>query len=217
MNHTHLHVPLKIMSVLMLFLAAPVYAGKVLVDYDSSQDLIQVQANNASLTQVLAEIANKTNIVIRIDPAVEKEISINLPPQSLQQALQKVVKGLSYVIEYKIDEKQQTVVSGLRLLPKGKQNSGQLVSVAVLNARVGQNSRGGDRDFDGSINRRGNYYPGSRRSSPNPQVQRPTNNMQGGMDGNDTLVQDGAVDTVRQQAKPQAKKIRPKAPHPDLP
>ena len=150
-----------------MFLAATAYAGNVLVNYDASQDRIQVQANNASLTQVLAEIAGKTSMTIRIDPAVEKNISINLPPQSLQQALQKVVKGLSYVIEYNIDEKQQTVVSGLRLLPKGKQDSGQLVSVAVLNARASQNNGGGVQDNDVSFNRRGNHYPGSRQPRPN--------------------------------------------------
>ena len=144
MNKPHLHVLLKILPGLFLFLSSTAYAGNVLVDYDASQDRIQVQASNASLTQVLAEIASKTNITIRIDPEVEKIISTNLPPQALQQALQKVVKGLSYVIEYNIDEKQQTVVSGLRLLPKGKQDSGQLVSVAVLNARAGDSVRDKD-------------------------------------------------------------------------
>jgi len=147
-----------------MFLTAPAYAGKVLVDYDASQDLVKIQASNASLTQVLAEIASKTNIIIRIDPAVEKKISTNLPPQPLRQALQKVVKGLSYVIEYKIDEKQQTVISGMKLLPKGKQDSGQLVPVSVLNARASQIHGEGDDVSGGSLNRRGNYYPGSRQS-----------------------------------------------------
>jgi len=146
----------------------PVHAGNIVVKYDSQKNKIAIQASNASLTSVLAEIANKANMTIQIDPAVEKQVSFQLRTQPLQEALQKVVKGLSYVIEYKTDARQQTVVSGMRLLPKGKQDSGQLVPVSVLNARASQNNSTIDDINRGSLNRRGNYYPGSRQSSPIP-------------------------------------------------
>ncbi len=150
--------------VLMLALTGPLIAGNpnIIIGYDQQRDKISIQAENASLTTVLSDIAKKTNITIRIDPAVEKTVNFQLPPQSLQQALQKIVKGLSYVIEYSTNEQERVVVSGLRLLPKGKQDSGQLVPVSVLNARASQGNRGGDTSSTGSLNRRGNYYPGSR-------------------------------------------------------
>ncbi len=152
------------MLALVLGLPASLFASNpyIAIEYDQQRDKISIQAQNASLTSVLSEVAQKTNITIRVDPAVEKTVNFQLPPQSLQQALQKVVKGLSYVIEYKTNAEQRAVVSGLRLLPKGKQDSGQLVPVSVLNARAGQSSRPGGNVSGRSLNRRGKYYPGGR-------------------------------------------------------
>lgn len=123
---------------LSLLWVVPASASNVNIEYDPQQDRIKILASNASLTQLLAQISKQTNMEIQIDPAVEKKVNFQLPPQSLQQALQKVCKGLSYVIEYRTDKQLGTVISGMRLLPKGVQDSGQLVSVSALNAISGR-------------------------------------------------------------------------------
>jgi len=137
-----------VMLVLITGFTTQAYAAGIDVSYDPQKDKIQIQASNASLTQLLGQIAGQAKIDIQIDPAVEKKISLQLRPQSLQNALQKICKDLSYVIEYRTNEQQQTVVSGLRLLPKGKQDSGQLVSVEAVNTPASQQLGRGDQAND---------------------------------------------------------------------
>lgn len=49
------------------------------------------------------------------------------------------------MIEYSTDAQQRKVISGMKLLPEGKQDSGQLVSVAVVNVRADRSGgRGGE-------------------------------------------------------------------------
>ncbi len=198
----HFNLNFKSLALLLmpgLLATFPVYASGINVEYDSQKNKIAIQASNASLTSVLAEIANKTNMTIQIDPAVEKQVSFQLRPQPLQQALQKIVKGLSYVIEYKIDEKQQTVVSGLRLLPKGKQDSGQLVSVSVLNARASQIDGEGD-DTSNSDNNASDYS-GSRQNKRNHRPQSSLNNNQRSMSEHEMMDQDTGVGSDHQKYK----------------
>lgn len=150
--------------VLMLALTGPLIAGNpnIIIGYDQQRDEISIQAENASLTTVLSDIAKKTRITIHIDPVVEKTVNFQLPRQPLQQALQKIVKGLSYIIEYSTNEQERVVVSGLRILPKGKQDSGQLVPVSTLNAQTSFSDKARKNISGGSLNRRGNFYPGGR-------------------------------------------------------
>lgn len=198
--------------VLTLGLPGSIFASNpnIIISYNQQRDNISIQAQDASLTTVLSDVAKKTNITIRIDPAVEKTVNFQLPPQSLQQALQKIVKGLSYIIEYKTDAQQQTVVSGLRLLPKGIQDSGQLVPVSVLNARASRSGRGdGEGNDDDSLNHRDDYQQGSRqtriirRPKKQPAVLRPATSDQ---DNTATPSEIAAGQNNNQQAEPQPKK-----------
>jgi len=150
--------------VLMLALPGSLIASNpnIVIEYDQQREKISIQAQNASLTNLLSEVAKKTNITIRLDPAVEKRVSFQLPPQSLQSALQKIAKGLSYVIEYRTNEQERVVVSGMRLLQKGNQDSGQLVPVSTLNAQTSYSNIARKNVTGGSLNRRGNFYPGGR-------------------------------------------------------
>lgn len=104
------------------------YAGSVVITYNENEQLLGVIANQASLTEVLKEISAKTGIEIRIDPAIERRASFAIKPQPLEKVLGSVVKKLSYVMKYKTMSNVR-YVTGLDILPKGKQDSGQLVRI----------------------------------------------------------------------------------------
>lgn len=151
------------LMILATLLTFPVCASTIVIEYDKDEQLLGVTADKASLIEILKQISVKTGITIRIDPAVEKTVSFQLPPQPLQKALQKVCKGLSYVIEYSTISPQRSVISGIELLPEGKQDSGQLVPVTVVNARASHSRGGGSyREYDTPPEKRhysGNRYP----------------------------------------------------------
>lgn len=195
-----------------------VHAAGLEVHYDQKRDRLSVQADQEPLSRVLAVIAAKARVNILMDPSINKTVSLRLAPQSLQKALQKVCKGLSYVIEYHTDVQQRSVVSGLRLLPQGKQDTGQLVPVAVLNARAGRHDAvlsdisavGGGNIVDGS----GSSLHGQERITEKRSAKEAVAPVEvttaTGPAGND----DGAGDKI-QPSRPAPKRVRPEVPSAD--
>ena len=116
------------------------------VTYDRERDLLSVRADQVPLTQVLGRISDRSGIEILIDPSIDNKISIVISEQPLEKALKQIARGLSYVMLYGKSSNQDRS-SGLRLatmklLPEGRQNSPNLVPVAVLNARAGRSVGG---------------------------------------------------------------------------
>lgn len=195
MNQYGLNFIIIVFPVFMLLQVTSANAANISVEYNQQKDKLSIQAQNASLTAVLSGIAEKTGINIRIDPAVEKKVSFQLRSQSLQSALQKICKGLSYVIEYGENNKKQTIVSGMTLLPKGKQDSGQLISVATLNARASQNA---------APEGRSNYYVRDRDKSGNQNLE--SNRIKKKINGNYQRYMSNEDREVDQESQPPAKK-----------
>lgn len=121
------------------------YAAGLEVRYDRERDRLSVQAEQVSLTQVLGRIAAQTGVEILMDPSIEKTVSMSLKGQPLEKALKQIARGLSYVMLYDSGKKQNSTqtprLTTMKLLPEGKQDSPNLVPVAVLNARAGRHNR----------------------------------------------------------------------------
>lgn len=104
-------------------------ASEIVVEYHKATDAIRIQANNASLSDVLRRIAGETGIAIQIDPSVEKVVNYSFPLQTLDEAVRKIGKDLNYVIEYDTDKQEHRHIVGLKLLPQGQQDSDHLITI----------------------------------------------------------------------------------------
>jgi hypothetical protein len=57
-----------------------------------------LQAERASLQDILKDLSDRTGIIVRIDPALNPSISANFKDRPLQQALESILKSLNYVL-----------------------------------------------------------------------------------------------------------------------
>jgi type II secretory pathway component GspD/PulD (secretin) len=138
-------------SILLILCIAPMlYAENVpglKVTYAQKEDLLTVDANGVPLTQILAQISEQSGIEILVDPSVEKDINIYLPAQPLEKALKQLARDLNYAMHY--NDKDSRLVA-MKIVPQGKQSSGNLVSVTKPTARMGRYDGSGDRNYETS-------------------------------------------------------------------
>ena len=109
-----------------------------------SNDKLTVKAENDSMVKLLEKIAKKTNIVIFVSKDFNPgNVSINLNKVQLDSAFKKLLKNHNFVTIYN-KQKDQFVISALKIYPKGK-NAGQMdvlitESKSVEHTQTGQNS-----------------------------------------------------------------------------
>ena len=160
-------------SMLLAWSMAPMLAAENIarlnVSYDRKTGLLTVEADHTPLTQILAQIAAQSGVEIIVDPSIEKEISISLPEQPLEKALKKIARGLSYAMYY--DEADSKLVA-MKILPQGKQDSGNRAPGVLFDARAGRVGGQADGDYETSGGRgdrnypAGDYFESNRKSEP---------------------------------------------------
>jgi len=87
-----------------------------------NKDLITILAQNADIKNVLLKLAKKTNIIISFRNSLEKQITIKLSKQSLDEALSRILKGLNHAIIYSASNKNRTVVSEVLVYNKSERS-----------------------------------------------------------------------------------------------
>lgn len=60
-------------------------------------DRITLNCQNAPLREVLQQLTRQA-VVVRLDPRVEGTVSLQLPPQSLEQAMPRILSGWDYIL-----------------------------------------------------------------------------------------------------------------------
>ena len=94
---------LMIVFVTLFFTSVPGYvlsSDLVQIKYNPVTDNLTVKAKDANLGGVLTLVSHKTGIWIRIDPSIEKRITIDLSDVSLESVLRQLSRGLSHSIFY---------------------------------------------------------------------------------------------------------------------
>ena len=76
-----------------------------------NNNLITISAKNADLKNVLLELADKTNIIVRVPNSVKEQITIKLSGNSLDEALSRILKDMNYAIIYSGVKNNRTVIS----------------------------------------------------------------------------------------------------------
>jgi len=74
-------------------------------------NLVTISAQNADLKNVLLELADKTNIIVRVPNSLKKQITIKLSENSLDEALSRILRDMDYAIIYSGVKNNRTVIS----------------------------------------------------------------------------------------------------------
>lgn len=113
------------------------------VTYDKTQDLISVQATNASLKQILGRIAQLTSMEFQMHPDAEQQVSFDIKQQKLQPALKSMLREFSTVLMYGNVEGQpdRKILTAMHVLPMGEYDAGGLQPVLNLDGEVFMHQR----------------------------------------------------------------------------
>ena len=94
---------LKIVFLALIFTSVPSHvlcSDLVQVEYNPVTANLTVKAENANLEGVLSLVSHKTGVWVRIDPSIEKRITIDLNDIPLESVLRKLSRGLSHSMFY---------------------------------------------------------------------------------------------------------------------
>ena len=94
---------LKIALVALVFTSVPSHvlcSDSVQVEYNPVTANLTVKAEDAKLEGVLALVSRKTGVWVRVDPSIEKRITINLNDIPLESVLLQLSRGLSHSMFY---------------------------------------------------------------------------------------------------------------------
>jgi len=106
---------LKIVFVALIFTSVPSHvlcSDSVQIQYNPVTANLTVKAEDAKLEGVLALVSRKTGVWVRIDPSIEKRITIALNDIPLESVLLQLSRGLSHSMFYESLDNG----SGLRLV-----------------------------------------------------------------------------------------------------
>ncbi len=115
--------------------------------YDETTGHISIHAENASLRALLAKISHHSNVKFLMDPAAEQAVSVFLEKKSLEQGLKLIMRnaGLSHATIYgkrpTQSQPQKIVPISMKILPKGKTDTSNLVPVAPSSSKPANKAR----------------------------------------------------------------------------
>ena len=108
----------------LLFTTAnsPLYAEStnqnILISY--KENVLSIRAKDADLKKVLFELAEETNINVRLPRSLDKKITINRSGISLSEGLEDILKHLNYVIFYSGIKNNKPLISKVIVFPTSK-------------------------------------------------------------------------------------------------
>jgi hypothetical protein len=94
---------LKIIFVALFFTSVPSHvlcSDSVQIEYNPVTTNLTVKTQDANIEEVLALVSNKTGVWVRIDPSIEKNITIDLNDIPLESVLLQLSRGLSHSMFY---------------------------------------------------------------------------------------------------------------------
>lgn len=122
---------------------ADMNVSPVKVDYDKTQDMLTVQATNASLKQILGRIAQLTSMEFQMHPDAEQQVSFDIKQQKLQPALKSMLREFSTVLIYDsvAGQPDRKILTAMHVLPTGEYDASGLQPVLNLGGEVFMHQR----------------------------------------------------------------------------
>ena len=90
----------------------------ILISY--KENVLSIWAKDADLKKVLFELAEETNINVRLPLSLDKKITINRSGISLSEGLEDILKHLNYVIFYSGIKNNKPLISKVIVFPTSK-------------------------------------------------------------------------------------------------
>lgn len=100
------------------------------VSCDRSRDRLSLHADQLPLRTLLGAIATQCGIAIRLDPAADGAISVNVDNLPVEVALERVTGRLNVVRQYRVDNGKR-LLTALVILPAGVADAGRALPVAA--------------------------------------------------------------------------------------
>ena len=94
---------LRIALIAFIFTSLPshVFCADIMqIEYNPVTDSLTVKAQDVKLEEILSYVSHKTGIFIRIDPSIEKRVTIDLSDAPFESVLRKLSRGLSHSMIY---------------------------------------------------------------------------------------------------------------------
>lgn len=100
--------------------------GVAEVTYDRYQDRISIRATDVTLSQLLAQLAQKVGIEAQIDATVAGDrLSIDQPSRPAVDVLQHLLRRYSYILHYRADANNHKLLGAVTILgAMGKAGAG---------------------------------------------------------------------------------------------
>lgn len=116
-------------AIILVFSPAAVTAeepANPAIDYDKAADTLSLDVEKVSLKRLLATIAIQSQIEVLFDERADREVTMQLEKRSLEAGLENLLRESNYLFRYGKDEAGKHFLLGVRVLPKGESDSGNV-------------------------------------------------------------------------------------------
>lgn len=108
-------------------------AGRLDISYDATADRVSIQAEQASLSGLLARLALLTDIDVQMDPAAERPVSLVVASRPLEAALQTLLRPpLGSLLVQSQGADGSTRIRAINVYAPGRRDDGRLAPLLDL-------------------------------------------------------------------------------------
>ncbi|MDO8267474.1 MAG: hypothetical protein Q7T32_06530 [Moraxellaceae bacterium] len=94
--------------------------------YDRQQDTLSIQTKDHALSDILLRVSRQTGMEVRMDPKVERKITMTLKAQPIERSLDRLLAQLSVLKQFKTEGKgknQKDILVSITVLPEGQRDA----------------------------------------------------------------------------------------------
>lgn len=94
--------------------------------YDRQQDTLSILTKDHALSDILLRVSRQTGMEVRMDPTVERKVTMTLKAQPIERSLDRLLAQLSVLKQFKTEGKgknQKDILVSITVLPEGQRNA----------------------------------------------------------------------------------------------
>lgn len=94
--------------------------------YDRQQDTLSIQTKDLALSDILLRVSRQTGMEVRMDPTVERKVTMTLKAQPIERSLDRLLAQLSVLKQFKTEGKgknQKDILVSITVLPEGQRDA----------------------------------------------------------------------------------------------
>lgn len=94
--------------------------------YDRQQDTLSIQTKDHALSDILLRVSRQTGMDVRMDPKVERKVTMTLKAQPIERSLDRLLAQLSVLKQFKTEGKgknQKDILVSITVLPEGQRDA----------------------------------------------------------------------------------------------